>query len=98
MQSIFNTKHHVCTRLGGALLSQAGKHVIAAMSSAAALTFDKHGEPAAVMQLSEVQLPDLGDTDVHLQMLAVSHSLAMTLAAQHGLQGRAGHGLCSAVG
>jgi hypothetical protein len=80
------------------LLSRAGKHVTAAMSSAAALTFDKHGEPAAVMQLSEVQLPNLGDTDVHLQMLAVSHSLAMTLAALHGLQGRAGHGSCSAVG
>ena len=69
MQSLLSTKHHVCTRLGGALLSRAGKHVTAAMSSAAALTFDKHGEPAAVMQLSEVQLPNLGDTDVHLQML-----------------------------
>lgn len=41
-------------------------------SQAAALTFDKHGEPAAVLQLGQQRLPELGEADVHLQILAVS--------------------------
>lgn len=39
---------------------------------ATALTFDKHGDPPAVLQLRQSNLPqELGDTDVHLQILAV---------------------------
>jgi NADPH:quinone reductase-like Zn-dependent oxidoreductase len=40
--------------------------------SSAALTFDKHGEPADVLQLTQQDLPELGGSDVHLKMLAVS--------------------------
>lgn len=43
-----------------------------ASMSSAALTFDKHGEPADVLQLGQHTLPELGQSDVHLQMLAVS--------------------------
>lgn len=72
MQSLLNSQHRTCTKLARAFLPQARYSAAAAISSAAALTFDKHGEPAAVMQLNAVQLPELGDSDVQLQILRVS--------------------------
>jgi hypothetical protein len=45
---------------------------VAALSSAAALSFDKHGEPSTVLQYRQQPLTKLGDSDVRLQILAVS--------------------------
>jgi hypothetical protein len=51
----------------------------AALSSVAALSFDKHGEPSSVLQLRQQQLTKLGDNDVRLQILAVSLLLCALL-------------------
>ncbi|XP_056364874.1 enoyl-[acyl-carrier-protein] reductase, mitochondrial isoform X1 [Oenanthe melanoleuca] len=34
------------------------------------LLYERHGEPAAVVQLKELEVPKLGDCDVHVKMLA----------------------------
>ncbi|XP_066060762.1 enoyl-[acyl-carrier-protein] reductase, mitochondrial isoform X4 [Chamaea fasciata] len=34
------------------------------------LLYERHGEPAAVVQLKDLEVPKLGDSDVHVKMLA----------------------------
>lgn len=43
----------------------------AAPMSSAALTFASHGQPQDVLQLQQPQLPPLGNSSVHIQMLMV---------------------------
>jgi NADPH:quinone reductase-like Zn-dependent oxidoreductase len=42
------------------------------MSTAKALVFERNGEPADVLQLKEQQIPEVGEHDVQIQILAVS--------------------------
>ncbi|XP_033925317.1 enoyl-[acyl-carrier-protein] reductase, mitochondrial [Melopsittacus undulatus] len=40
------------------------------LRAARALLYERHGEPSAVVQLKDIEVPKLGDTDVHVKMLA----------------------------
>jgi NADPH:quinone reductase-like Zn-dependent oxidoreductase len=42
------------------------------MSTAKALVFERNGEPAHVLQLKEQQMPEVGEQDVQIQIIAVS--------------------------
>jgi NADPH:quinone reductase-like Zn-dependent oxidoreductase len=42
------------------------------MSTAKALIFERNGEPADVLQLKEQQMPEVGEQDVQIQIIAVS--------------------------
>jgi NADPH:quinone reductase-like Zn-dependent oxidoreductase len=44
------------------------------MSTATALIFERNGEPADVLQLKEQQMPEVGEQDVQIQIIAVSTS------------------------
>lgn len=64
---------HACRLAAQHVMSTRGVQCrAAALSSVAALSFDKHGEPSSVLQLRQQQLTKLGDSDVRLQILAVS--------------------------
>lgn len=75
MRSLLASVGRCPSLLSKAPVAHAFQHAAAAMSSAAAaaLSFDKHGDPAAVLQLRQPsKLPErLGDTDVELQVLMV---------------------------
>lgn len=45
-----------------------------AMSTAKALVFEKHGEPADALKYISQQVPDLKDTEVQIDIIAVSVS------------------------
>ncbi|XP_061216855.1 enoyl-[acyl-carrier-protein] reductase, mitochondrial isoform X1 [Neopsephotus bourkii] len=40
------------------------------LRAARGLLYERHGEPAAVVQLKDIEVAKLGDTDVHVKMLA----------------------------
>jgi hypothetical protein len=42
------------------------------MSTAKALIFERNGEPTDVLQLKEQQMPEVGEQDVQIQIIAVS--------------------------
>jgi len=57
---------------------------VAAMTTATALTFDRHGEPASALQLAEHSLPQLGEDDVQLEILAASAEHSCSMGAYQG--------------
>lgn len=64
-------------RLSGAvttLSATAAGHLrqqCATVGSAAALLFDKTGDPSNVLHLNQVHLPELSETGIHVQVLLV---------------------------
>lgn len=59
-------------RVASVLATSARRASVKAMSTAKALVFERNGEPADVLQLKEQQLPEVGEQDVQIQIIAVS--------------------------
>lgn len=75
-------------RVASVLATSARRASVKAMSTAKALVFERNGEPADVLQLKEQQLPEVGEQDVQIQIIAapINPSDINTVQGKYPLQ------------
>lgn len=68
-------------RVASVLAMCAKRASVRAISTAKALIYERNGDPADVLQLKEQQMPEVGEQDAQIQIIAVRNTLQSIISS-----------------